>query len=158
MDDQDGLRDSAADIIRNGTIAALASTGQDGPNACVVFYVWLGDSRFGFKSRRASEHMTNLSQDARAALVVYAHESTYASKVGVQLKGTVREARDVAEMDAIVERYSAEFDGAGKKLGSSAELLQADTASTFFVFDASWFRLIDEGPTGNRTMGAMGAW
>jgi nitroimidazol reductase NimA-like FMN-containing flavoprotein (pyridoxamine 5'-phosphate oxidase superfamily) len=151
-------RERAVELVKECSIATLASTGDDGPGACAIFYVWLDDSRFGFKSRRGSAHMGNLGSDERAAIMIYDHGSDYRSKVGVQLKGRVREARDADEMEAIVDRYTAAFDGAGKKLGSPAELLEETTASTFFIFDASEFRLVEETPSANNTMNEMSAW
>lgn len=151
-------REKAADLVRGCSIAALASSGTTGPGACAIFYVWLGDARFGFKSRRASEHMGNFGSDARAALMIYDHASDYSSKVGVQIKGSVREVRDAEEMEAIVGRYGATFSGSDKKLGPIAELLDEATASTFFVFEANEFRMIEETPSSNGTMAAMDAW
>jgi nitroimidazol reductase NimA-like FMN-containing flavoprotein (pyridoxamine 5'-phosphate oxidase superfamily) len=139
-------------VIRGGTIAALASSASDGPLVCAIFYILLGGPRFAFKSRRGSEHMRSLSKNPRSSLVIYSHASTYESKVGVQIKGRVREASDSGEMTAIVESYSARFEGSGKKLPNIATLLDSTTESTFFVFDADSYRLIDESSDGNWTM------
>lgn len=96
--------------------------------------------------------MRSLSKNPRSSLVIYSHASTYESKVGVQIKGRVREASDSGEMTAIVESYSARFEGSGKKLPNIATLLDSTTESTFFVFDADSYRLIDESSDGNWTM------
>jgi nitroimidazol reductase NimA-like FMN-containing flavoprotein (pyridoxamine 5'-phosphate oxidase superfamily) len=152
------IRTTVEEVIRGGTIGALASTGVDGPGVCTVFYVWLRDDRFAFKSRRASHHMVNLANDPRTALAVYDHESNYHAKRGVQLAGTVREIPAVEEMTDVVGAYCERFPGAEKKLGRPETLIGASVGSTFFVVEVATFRLVDEGPDGNATMLEMAPW
>lgn len=148
--DRQGER--ALSVIRRGTVAALASVSDGKPGLCAVFYVRLGGSRLAFKSRRSSEHMRAFGENPNGAMLIYSHASTYASKLGIQLRGAVRRASDALEMKSIVRQYSHCFEGAGKKLGNPEDLLLERTESTFFVFDAESYKLVDESPSGNLTM------
>jgi uncharacterized protein YhbP (UPF0306 family) len=147
-----GLRDRALAVIGSGTVAGLATQSEVGPDVCAIFYVCLADGRLGFKSRRASQHMRNVKGNSSVALIAYSHESTYSVKLGVQLKGSVREAHSASEMAEIVAAYAVRFEGAAKKLGSAEELCLKSTESTFFICELGMFRLIDEDPHSNNTM------
>ena len=139
-------------IIASAWTASLATVGNDGPSVCAVFYVYMGDGKFGFKSRRSSEHMKNLSTQSNASLLVFNPDSTYAAKFGVQMRGQVRECTDVNEMAQVINLYSDRFEGAGKKLTAPETMLLPSTESTFFIFQAARLKLVDESPEANRTM------
>lgn len=149
----DGGAAEAAGLVRDGTIAALATSDSGGPMVCAVFYVVDSSGQLGFKSRRSAQHIAAVQEDPRAAIAVYDYRSNYSEKWGVQLRGMVREIVATATMSEIVDLYGKRFAGSAGKLPSIQELVLPETASTFFLFEAESFRLIAEDRESVRTMG-----
>lgn len=149
--------DKALTTIAEGKIAALATSGPTGPEVCAVFYVLMGN-RLAFKSRRSSAHMRNVRSNPIASALVYSHDSTYMSKLGVQIKGQVREVSSFDEMSALTGLYFSQFEGSANKIADIDTLTLPSTESTFFVFEMSKYRLIDEEPNGNFTMVEYASW
>lgn len=121
------------------------------PEACVIFYIVM-DGRLVFKSRTASNHSQAFANNAKAGLTVYYHQSEYDAKYGVQLKGAVRRIVDIQEMRQATMLYDQRFAGAAAKLPSMEELVAPECSSTFYYFEPSAFKIIDESPAANRTM------
>lgn len=127
--------DAAASFLRGQHIAVLATTSSNGdPQACTIFYVVDSNGSLIFKSRSGSDHMRSLLANERAAIALYRHDSTYATKAGLQLKGRVLPITDEAAMRRGVDLYSEAFDGAREKFAPLGRLIQLGAESTLYRF------------------------
>lgn len=128
------------EFLESQHIAVLATVNTSGePRACTIFFVAASDGGLLFKSRSNSEHMVNVASQSGAALAIYDAGSSYGSKRGMQIVGTVSRITDETKMRDAVERYSAAFDGARERFASLAELIADDASSTMYRFEIrSW--------------------
>lgn len=139
------------EFLDGHSIGNLATHDGTQVNLATIFFAHESGVLF-FKSRTASRHSQQAETHAHAAISVYAHDSTYNGKYGVQLKGTVDRIVQPDLMAKAVALYSNKFQGAGDKLPSLQELCGPEIASTFYQFSIAEFKIIDEGKERNRTM------
>ena len=87
--------------------------------------------------------MRSLPHGGAAAISAYGHSSSYKSKNGIQLKGTIKEIPDIDEMKEAIDLYSTTFPGAGEKFLSAEEHVLPSCSSTLFKFVPVSYKLLD---------------
>jgi len=149
----DQQAEAARTLFRSAHIVSLATQSGGEPNCCTVFTVPTSATTLAFKSRRASRHMSAiLGGSANVAVSLFDPLSTYHSKKGLQLRGSVRDISGMDEMRRTVDAYGERFPGSAAKLPPISTLCERDCASTFFLFVAEAFRLTLETPDANLSM------
>lgn len=142
------MSDFRRDIISflsKGFIACLATVNESCvPDICTVIYAQDEQLNLYFKSRTTSRHSLNLISQARCAVAVYDHDSTYLKKSGVQLLGRAHRITDAQSMKWAVDTYSARFASAGAKFPDLKDLIQPDTPSTMFQFEPTGARFLHD--------------
>jgi len=134
----------ALEFVKDRSTAVLGTISKDGGvQVAPIHYVVDSDSSFLFKSRATSDHISVLSSNNAAALAVYRHDSSFARKAGVQLKGRILRIADERCMAACVELYSEVFAEAREHFDPVAILVRPDAPSTLFRFVPEWYKFVD---------------
>lgn len=94
-------------FLADHNVINLATTGEDGPWASAVFYVYC-DGLFYFLSSPHTRHCRNLALDSRVAATIQDEVEQWQKIKGVQLQGRV--SRVAAEKtEAVIQLYSNRF-------------------------------------------------
>ncbi len=133
-----------------GSLATISDNSE--ADIAIVFFV-SDKNELYFKSRTTSTHSENIKIQNEVAFSCYSHDSNYSWKYWVQIHGKVERIYDTNLMTKVVFLYSQRFVGSGKKLPSIETLCQEDCWSTFYKLIINEFKIVDEGPDGNNTMG-----
>jgi uncharacterized protein YhbP (UPF0306 family) len=138
------MENFALEFVRVRSTAVLGTITRDGGvQVAAIHYVVDSDSSFLFKSRATSDHISVLPLSNSAALTVYRHDSSFAKKAGIQLKGKILRITDETCMAGCVELYSEVFAGAREHFDPVSVLVRPDAPSTLFRFVPELYKLVD---------------
>lgn len=133
----------AREFIHNHYIGVLACVFEGSPSCGAVWYSCF-DNKICFKSRTNSNHSRAFLENPRACFAIYDHNASYPDthKTGVQIMGHVYQVTEQEEMLFVLDSYQKQFGEDIAKKNNLEELLDSQTASTFYVFVPEKIKLV----------------
>lgn len=133
------LKPQLSQFLVDHNVINLATTGEDGPWASAVFYVYSAGS-FYFLSSPHTRHCRNLALDNRVAATIQDEVEQWQKIKGVQLQGNVnRVAED--QTASVIRLYSERFPVTGAD--APPEIAQALDKVHWFQLTPTRILLID---------------